>query len=185
MVARFTAMARPGAVPAEIAARIVLIRGRRALLDADLAAMYGVETRVLLQAVRRNHDRFPADFMISLTRQDLAALRSQSVISKSQGSGGRRHAIQAFTEHGAVMAATILNSPRAIAISLLVVRVFVQLRESLSQSEELGRRFRELETRLEQRLGAQDQAIAEILDAIRQLMAPPERPQRRPIGFVR
>jgi hypothetical protein len=154
-------MVRPPVPPAEIAARIVVVRGQRALLDADLAAMYGVETRVLLQAVRRNRERFPGDFLIPLGRQDLAALRSQSVISKKQGPGGRRHAIHAFTEHGAVMAATILNSHRAIAISLLVVRVFVQLRDS------------------------QDRAIAGILDAIRQLMAPPEGPQERPIGFVR
>lgn len=178
-------MVRPPLPPAEIAARIVVVRGRRALLDADLAAMYSVETRVLLQAVRRNRSRFPADFLISLDYQDIAALRSQSVISRRLGHGGRRHAFHAFTEYGAVMAATILNSPRAIAISLLVVRVFVQLRESLSQYQELDRRFRELETRLEQRLGAQDRTIAEILDAIRQLMAPPERPTRRPIGFVR
>ncbi|HEY8249785.1 MAG TPA: ORF6N domain-containing protein [Burkholderiales bacterium] len=172
-------------LPTRISQRIVSIRGQRALLDADLAALYGVETRVLLQAVRRNHSRFPRDFMITLRNQDVAALRSQFVISKRAGRGGRAYAIHAFTDYGAIMAASVLNSRRAIEVSIFVVRAFVQVRESLAERKELGRRLDELEGRVEQRLGAHDRAISEILEAIRQLMAPPAQRPKPGIGFVR
>src|SRR5262245_41972046 len=118
------------ALSTRIARRIVTVRGQRVLLDADLAALYGVETRVLLQSVRRNRARFPADFMIPLGNHEVAALRSQSVISKPTQRGGRRYLPYAFTEHGSIMAATVLNSPRAIEVSIFVVRAFVQIRES-------------------------------------------------------
>jgi hypothetical protein len=178
-------MSGTAAVPDGIAQRIVTIRGQRLLLDFDLAALYGVQTRVLLQAVRRNRERFPRDFMIVLTNQDLAVLRSQVVISKRRGRGGRSYSPSAFTEHGAVMAATVLRSARAIEVSIFVVRAFVQLRESLAERKELGKRLDELEVRVERRLGAHDRAISEILEAIRQLMAPPGVTVKRPIGFVR
>jgi hypothetical protein len=170
---------------AQVATRIVALRGARLILDADLASLYGVRTKALLQAVRRNPDRFPTEFVFALDNQDLAALRSQIVTSKPVGRGGRRYAVHAFTEYGAVMAATVLNSPRAIAVSILVVRAFVALRQSVTMHADLVKRVDELEIRVAQRLGDQDLAIAEILEAIRQLTAPPAVPVRRGIGFVR
>jgi hypothetical protein len=178
-------MVAPDALPARIAQRIVTARGHRVLIDADLAALYGVETRALLQAVRRNRTRFPPDFLIPLKNQDIAALRSQFVIPKRAGRGGRSYMPFAFTEHGAVMAATVLNSNRAIKVSILVVRAFVQIRAFFTAQGELKKRLDELETRLDAKLGMHDRAIAEILEAIRQLMAPPEPSQRRNIGFLR
>lgn len=163
-----------------IAQRIFVIRGKRVILDMHLAQLYGVETRTLLQSVRRNAGRFPMDFLFSLTNHEVAALRSQSVISKPAGRGGRRHAIQAFTEHGAIMAATVVNSSRAIDASLYVVRAFVHLRETLAANKALAQRLDELE----RRVGTHDRAISEILAAIRQLAAPPEPPPKRRIGFV-
>ncbi len=150
------------------------------MIDADLAALYGVETRALLQAVRRNPERFPADFRIPLTAQEVALLRSQSVISKPQGRGGRRYATTAFTEHGAIMAATVLNSSRAIKVSVYVVRAFVGTRDALAPNHELARRLDELE----RKLGTHDRSIGHILDALRQLTQPPEPPRRRRIGFL-
>jgi ORF6N domain len=178
-------MVAADALPVRIAQRIVTVRGHRVLIDADLAALYGVETRALLQAVRRNRTRFPPDFLIPLKNQDIAALRSQFVISKRAGRGGRSYIPFAFTEHGAVMAATVLNANRAISVSILVVRAFVHIRAFFTTQGELKKRLDELETRLDAKLGMQDRAIAEILEAIRQLMAPPEPLQRRGIGFVR
>ena len=168
-----------------IARRILTIRRHRVLLDSDLAALYGVETRALMQAVRRNAARFPADFLIALTNQELAVLRSQFVISKRAGRGGRSYEPRGFTEHGAVMAATMLKSARAIEVSIFVVRAFIRMREALAQRDEVGERLDELESKVERKLGAHDRAISEILAAIRQLMAPSPPPQSRPIGFVR
>jgi len=163
-----------------IPVRIFAARGRRVILDADLAALYRVPTRVLLQAVRRHPERFPAEFLIPLSAQDVAHLRSQAVISKPQGRGGRRYLPIAFTEHGAIMAATVLRSPRAIEISVHVVRAFVRMRETLVAHKDLGRRLDELE----RKLGSHDRAIGQILEAIRQLTLPPEAPKRRRIGFL-
>lgn len=118
--------------------------------------------------------------MISLSAQELALLRSQSVISKPQGRGGRRHATKAFTEHGAIMAATVLDSPGAIKLSVYVVRAFVQMRETLGVHQELGKRL----DQLERKVGTQDRAIAQIFNALRQLTTPPEPPRRRRIGFL-
>jgi hypothetical protein len=171
--------------PERIATRIITLRGQRVILDADLASLYGVATRVMLQAVRRNFERFPPDFMFELSNQDVAALRSQFVIAKPTGRGGRRYAPYAFTEHGTIMVATVLNSPRAIEVSVYVVRAFVELRETLAANDQLAKRLDEFEARLEKKIGAHDQAIGEILDAIRRLMAPPEPPRRRGNGFVR
>jgi hypothetical protein len=157
------------------------IRGQKVMLDRDLAEAYGVTTKVLNQAVKRNANRFPVDFAFQLTRQEVASLRSQFVTSK--GRGGQRYLPYAFTEHGAIMPATILSSPRAIEMSVYVVRAFVQLREMLSSNRELAKRLDQLEARLDKKLGEHDAAIAAILSAIRQLMHSPA-PKRRPIGFT-
>jgi hypothetical protein len=173
-------------VPTEDITRAILVlRGHRVLLDTELAALYGVTTKRFNEQVRRNAKRFPADFMFQLTAQEAATLRSQIATSNAppQGRGGRRYLPYAFTEHGAIMAATILNSPRAVEMSVYVVRAFVQLRELLASNKELARRFAQLETRLDKKLTTHDEAIAAILSAIRQLMHPPV-PKRRPIGFT-
>lgn len=166
----------------QIAQSIFILRGQRVLLDSDLAALYGVETKRFNEAVKRNRARFPDDFMFQLTADELGILRSQFATSKT-GSGGRRYAPYVFTEHGAIMAATILNSPRAVEMSVYVVRAFIQLRELLASNKELAKRLDQLESRLQKKLAAHDEAIATILSAIRQMMHPPE-PKKRSIGFV-
>ena len=167
-----------------IASRIVTLRGQRVIVDADLAALYGVETKRLNEQVRRNLERFPADFMFTLEQDEWEALRSQFATLKTGRGQHRKYLPYAFTEHGAIMAATVLNSPRAVEVSIYVVRAFVQLRELLAGHKELAKRLDQLEARMERKLLTQDQAIAGILDAIRQLMAPPPAPKKRPIGFV-
>lgn len=139
-----------------------------------------VETRVLVQAVKRNSERFPKDFMFQMTNQELMVWRSQIVMSKPGAKMGLRRPPFAFTEHGALMAATVLNSPRAVEMSLYVVRAFVRMREVLATHKELARTL----AALEQRIDSQDETIVEILAAIRQLMAPPEPKKKRPIGFI-
>ena len=166
-----------------IAGRIVTLRGQRVILDADLAALYGVPTKRLNEQVRRNLARFPEDFMFQLDDAEFEHLRSQFATSSSTH-GGRRYTPLVFTEHGAIMAATVLNSPRAVEVSIFVVRAFVQLRELLTGHKELAKRLDEFEVRMERKLKGHDQAIAGILDAIRQLMMPPPEPKKRPIGFV-
>jgi len=174
-------MASRIALPIErIENRILLIRGHKVLLDADLAALYGVETRALNQAVKRNAERFPPDFMFRLSGNELAAWRSQVVMSNPGAKMGLRRAPFAFTEHGALMAATVLNSPRAVQASLYVVRAFVRLRQFLASHKDLARRL----AAHEKKLASHDQAIAGLMHTIRTLMAPPEPPKRRPIGFV-
>jgi hypothetical protein len=167
-------------LPAEaIAVCIFLIRGQRVLLDADLAELYGgVPTKVLLQAVKRNLECFPGDFMFQLEADEWQALRSQFVTSNT-GRGSRRYAPYAFSEQGVAMLSSVLNSPQAIAVNIEVMRAFVRLRELLSTNKALDAKLNELEHKLE----SHDQAIAGILNAIRELMRPPE-PNRRPIGFV-
>jgi hypothetical protein len=160
-----------------IASRIFTARGRRVIVDSDLALLYGVPVRQLNQQVRRNASRFPADFAFRLDNQELAILKSQFVTSSW---GGKRKPPFAFTEHGALMAATVLNSPRAIEVSLFVVRAFVQMRQGVAQRREVGKRLDELE----RRIGAHDKAIGQILAALRQLTQPPQPPRNRRIGFV-
>ncbi len=164
-----------------LAQSIHLVRGQKVMLDSDLAALYGVATKALNQAVKRNSDRFPADFMFQLSSDEYLALRSQLVTSNATaaGRGGRRYAPWAFTELGALMAATVLNSLRAIEMGVFVVRAFVQLRELLSTHRDLAAKLDELE----RKLSMHDQAIAGLIDAIRQLTATPER-KSRPIGFL-
>jgi len=164
-----------------IASRIVVLRGQRVMLDADLAALYGVTTKRLNEQVRRNLERFPSDFMFQLINQEVAILKSQFATSSW---GGKRKRPLAFTEHGALMAAMVLNSPRATEVSVYVVRAFVELRDTLVAHKELAKRLDELESRVERKLTTHDQAIAGILDTIRQLMAPPEPTKKRRIGFV-
>jgi hypothetical protein len=170
-------------LPAEhIAQSILVVRGHKVLLDEDLAALYGVATGVLIQAVKRNIRRFPADFMFQLTDAEWTVLRSRIVISSS-GHGGRRYAPYVFTEQGVAMLSSVLASEQAIAVNIEIMRAFVKLRELLVPNKELARRFTELEARLDKKLTEHDQAIAAILSAIRELMNPPA-PKRRPIGFT-
>src|ERR1700722_8635894 len=175
---------RQAPVPVEDITRVILIlRGHRVLLDSELAALYGVETRVLNQAVRRNAERFPEDFRFQLTPGEAAASRSQSVTLKPGRGQNIKFLPHAFTEHGAIMAATVLNSPRAVEMSIYVVRAFVQLRELLSSNKELANRLDQLEARIEKKLATHDEAIAAMLSAIRELMNPPAA-KRRGIGFT-
>jgi hypothetical protein len=153
----------------QIAQSILVFRGLKVLLDEDLATLYGVATKVLLQAVKRNQERFPPDFMIQLTEAEWIALRSQTVTSKT-GRGGRRYLPYAFTEQGVAMLSSVLNTKLAIAVNIEIMRAFVKLRELLSSNRELARRFAQLETRLDKKLTEHDEAIAAILSAIRQLM---------------
>ena len=164
----------------DITRAILVLRGRRVLFDAELAVLYGVTTRRLNEQVRRNRKRFPDDFLFELTTEEFANLKSHFATSSW---GGRRKRPLAFTEHGAIQAATILNSPRAVEMSVYVVRAFVKLREVLSTNRELARRFEQLESRLDSKLTEHDEAIAAILSAIRELMRPQDSP-RRGIGFT-
>ena len=170
-------MSRGAPIPVERIERVILIvRGHKVMLDTDLAALYEVETRVLVQAVKRNLERFPKDFMFQINNQEVAVLRSQSVISNPPGRGGRRSAPYAFTEQGVAMLSTVLNSPRAIAVNIEIMRAFVRLRLILASNKELARRLDELEAKTDAKFKA-------VFEAIRQLMAPPEKP-KRPIGFI-
>ncbi len=168
------------AVPIDqIQTRIVVLRGHRVLLDVDLAAFYGATTKALNQAVKRNADRFPSDFRFQLTFEEVANLRSQFVTS-SLGYGGRRYPPFAFTEHGALMAATVVNSPRAVQMSLVVMRAFVALRRLIMDQKALAGKLAELDARV----GAHDKQLAAIVEAIRQLAAPSGPAHRRKTGFI-
>jgi phage regulator Rha-like protein len=163
------------AVPVE--SRILVLREQRVILDTDLAELYGVPVKRLNEQVKRNQERFPADFMFRLSAEESESLRSQDATSKT-GRGGRRYAPYAFTEHGAIMAATVLNSERAVEMSVFVVRAFVRLREMLATNQQLASKIDELE----QRLDTHDASIQELIEAIRELMAPEPASGRR-IGF--
>jgi phage regulator Rha-like protein len=163
-----------------ITGRILVLRGQRVMLDTDLAALFDVPTGRFNEAVQRNLARFPADFMFPLNNQDLAALRSQIATLKTGRGQHRKYAPYAFTEHGAIMAATILNSPRATQVSVYVVRAFVRMREEISAHKVLALKL----DALEQRIDSQDETIVDVLAAIRQLMTPPEPKKKRPIGFT-
>ena len=160
-----------------VVSRIYTVRNQRVMLDSDLAELYGVPTRVFNQAVKRNKERFPSDFMFQVTKNEYVSLRSQIVISNQRG--GRRYMPYAFTEHGAIMAATILNSQRAIEMSVFVVRAFIQLRELLSSHKQLSSRLDDLE----RKLASHDRDIAMIFNTIRNLITPPPQ-KKRQIGFV-
>jgi ORF6N domain len=160
----------------QIARAIVVLRGQKVMLDFDLARLYGVTTGNLNKAVNRNRGRFPSDFMFQLTAEEAERLIFQFGISK--GRGGRRHRPYAFTEQGVAMLSSVLNSERAVKVNIAIMRAFVKLRKTLETNRELARKFSELE----KRVGKHDEEIRAILEAIRQLMAPPETP-RREIGF--
>lgn len=162
--------------PEALVGRIVVIRGRRVLLDADLAALYEVETRRLNEQIKRNMGRFPVDFMFQLTAEEFENLKSQFATSSW---GGRRKLPLAFTEHGAIMAASVLNSDRAVEMSVYVVRAFVQLRAVLLDHKALAGKL----SALERRVSHHDNSLAEVIDAIRALMAQPKS-ANRPIGFT-
>jgi ORF6N domain len=159
----------------QIAQAIQLIRGQKVMLDFDLAALYGVSTGALNRAVKRNASRFPSDFMFRLTRAEKAILKCQFGISSW---GGRRGLPSAFTEQGVAMLSSVLKSERAVKVNIAIMRAFVELRGTLETNRALARRFSELE----QRVGKHDDEIAAIIEAIRQLIAPPGKP-RREIGF--
>ncbi len=164
-------------IPIErIAQSIRWIRGQKVLLDSDLAALYGVTTGNLNKALKRNSDRFPSDFMFELKPEELTNLKFQFGISR--WGGRRRSRPHVFTEQGIAMLSSVLNSERAIKVNSAIMRAFVKLRQSLETNRELAKKFSELE----QRVGKHDEEIDAILEAIRQLMAPPDRP-RREIGF--
>ncbi len=163
-------------IPIErIARAILVIRREKVMLDSDLAALYGVTTGNLNKAVKRNAKRFPIDFMFQLDAEEVADLKFQFGISSW---GGRRRLPYAFTEQGVAMLSSVLNSERAVKVNIAIMRAFVKLRQTLDTNRELARKFAELE----QRVGKHDDEIAAILEAIRQLMTPSEKP-RREIGF--
>lgn len=158
--------------------KILLIRGQKVILDSDLAALYGVTTSRLNEQVKRNNERFPDDFMFQLTKDETDYLMSQFATSSSRW-GGRRKLPYAFTEHGAIMAASVLNSQQAVQVSIFVVRAFVKLRRLLAPYKELAKKLRELEEKLK----THDKHIIALVDAIRLLMPPPEQKPKQPFGF--
>ncbi len=167
---------RPAPIYA-VESRVIFLRHQRVMLDADIAELYGVPVKRLNEQVKRNRERFPTDFMFQLTENEHAALRSQIATSKKIR-GGRRYLPYAFTEHGAIMAATILKSERAIRMSVFVVRAFVRLREMLATNRRLAAKIYELENHVD----AHDSVIRDLIEAIRELMTPKGSPRVR-IGF--
>lgn len=168
---------------------ILLLREKRVMLDTDLAELYGVQTKVLVQAVKRNITRFPHDFMFQLSAEEFAALRSQTVTSNA-GRGGRRTAPYAFTEQGVAMLSSVLGSTRAIGVNIEIMRTFVRVRELAVTHHDLAKRLGELEERTEMLSTQHDSfsrntrnQLKQVFDALRELMTPAETP-KRPIGFV-
>ena len=161
------------------------IRDQKVILDSDLARLYGVQTKVLNQAVRRNLGKFPQDFRFQLTPDDLEAPNRSQIVTGSQKHRDPRFLPYAFTEHGAIMAANVLNTPRAEQMSVFVVRAFVKMRELLGATKELARQLRELEAKLTARLDGHEAAIVNVLQRIMRLLNPPPEPEppRRRIGF--
>ena len=164
-----------GPVATTIAERIHLIRGERVLLDADLAALYGVATKRLNEQVARNLDRFPVDFMFLLSPEEERNLRSQ-IATSSSGHGGRRFRSRAFTEQGVAMLSSVLHSPRAVAVNIEMMRAFVRLRQLLSTHADLAHKLEALEQKY-------DGQFRVVFQAIKQLMTPPADPDPKRIGF--
>jgi hypothetical protein len=160
-----------------VESRILFLRRQRIIIDTDLADLYRVPVKRLNEQVRRNRERFPSDFMFRLTSKEQKLLRSQIATSK-KGSGGRRYLPYAFTEHGAIMAATVLNSKRAVQMSVFVVRAFVRLREMLATNRRLSAKVHELENHLD----THDSVILDLIGAIKELTAP-KVPRRQRVGF--
>jgi hypothetical protein len=181
----------------DITTLIVTVRGKRVILDRDLAGLYGTTTKRLNEQVKRNRNRFPDDFMFQLTAKEWADLTSQIAMSNAQSNrsqfatGSQRHrdprfTPYAFTEHGALMAANILRSERAIQMSVFVVRAFIRMRQMLVEQRGLARKLAELEEELTARLDVHETAINEILGQIRRLLSPPPQPEppKKRIGFL-
>ncbi len=173
-----------------ISLSIASLRGQRVILDADLAALYGVQTKRFNEQVKRNGARFPADFMFQLTPEEFDSLRSQIATLKTGRGQHRKYLPYVFTEHGAIMAAMVLGSPRAVEVSVYVVRAFVRLREAAVLHKDLAERLSSLEEKTESLAMSHDTfsrntraQLKQVFDAIRELMMPPE-PPKRPIGFV-
>lgn len=160
-----------------VGSKILILRNQKVILDTDLAELYGVPVKRLNEQLKRNPQRFPRDFLFTLTREEYKHLRSQNATSSS-AHGGRRYLPHAFTEHGAIMAATVLNSKRAIEMSVFVVRAFVQMRQSLVVNQHVVSKLSELEARLD----SHDAEIQDLVDAIRELLTPLPANNRR-IGF--
>lgn len=173
-----------------ISLSIASLRGMRVILDTDLAAIYGVETKRLNEQIKRNATRFPADFMFQLSETEHGSLRSQFATSNA-GRGGRRYLPYVFTEHGAIMAAMVLNSSRAVEVSVYVVRAFVRLREAANFHVDLAKRLTELEEKTESLDMRHDtfshntrSQLKQVFDALRELTAAPPEPPKRSIGFI-
>jgi hypothetical protein len=173
-----------------IGSRIQTLRDQRVMLDADLAALYGVPTKALVQAVKRNQVRFPGDFMFQLSAEEFSALRSQFVTSNAPGRGGRRTAPYAFTEQGVAMLSSVLGSANAIAVNVEIMRTFVKVRQLATTHADLALRLSELEEKTEALSLSHDtfgrntrNQLRQVFDALRELMTPPQ-PPRQPIGFV-
>ena len=183
-----------------IESRILVVRGRRVMLDHDLAGLYGVETRTLVQAVKRNAARFPEDFAFRLTEEESRFLRSQIVISSSlkegsgvlrsqfvtssEGWGGRRYPPYAFTEQGVAMLSSVLRSERAVAVNIEIMRTFVALRRVVEVRDALRSKLDELEKHFESRLAEHDTQLAQVFSVLRGLVAPPSPVKKRAIGFT-
>ena len=170
--------------------QILVIRGQKVMVDADLAELYDVETKRFNEAIKRNAARFPADFMFQLTDDESASLRSQIATLKTGRGQHRKYLPYVFTEHGSIMAAMVMNSPRALEVSVYVVRAFVRLREASLQHQDLAKRLTELEDKTEAIDARHDNfsqntraQLRQVLEALKELRNPPELP-KRPIGFV-
>jgi hypothetical protein len=168
------------AAPA-IEKRILVVRQRQVMLDEDLADLYGVETKRLIEQVKRNIERFPEDFMFQLSKSEAAALRSQ-VATSNIGRGGRRYAPYVFTEQGVAMLSGVLRSKRAVAVNIEVMRAFVELRRAATSYAAIEKRLEELERETGAKLGQHDEQLSQIFKSLRQLISPPPRPKRR-VGF--
>ena len=154
------------------------VRGQKIMLDSDLAKLYGVETKTLNRAIKRNHERFPSDFMFQMTEEEFTSLRYQFGTLKTGRGQHRKYQPYAFTEHRAFMAASVLNSPQAVEVSVFIVRAFVKLRQLVLGHKDLAAKL----DQLERKVGSHDDTIKQLVAAIRQLMTPPDRPKNR-IGF--
>lgn len=162
-----------------ITGKIYRIRKEKVILDSDLAKLYGVETKVLIQSVKRNIERFPEDFMFQLTKVKYHSLRSQFVTSRW---GGRRYMPYVFTEQGVAMLSSVLKSKRAISVNISIMRAFVQLRKFLQSNEELSRKLKKLEFETKKRFSEHEEKIQLIFEAIKELITEKEKP-KNPIGF--
>jgi len=162
----------------QVQSKIPFMRGQKVILDSDLAGLYGVPTKRLNEQVKRNQERFPPDFMFQLTIEEVDDLRSQ-IATSNEGAGGRRYKPYVFSEYGAIMAASVLNSERAVQASIYVVRAFVKLRQMLAPYKELMGKLDQLEKKLK----THDKQIVSIVEVIKLLMPPPEEKRKKPFGF--